>query len=417
MKSHYRKLGLLMKKVDKRNKDLAVDNLKGLSMAKEFRGSTSNIVGTDMSKYKIVEQWQFACDFMSVIRVHAFPVVLNFDVAPVLVSPAYPVFKITDTELLDPEYLMMWFRRSEFDRYADFKCDSAIRGGFGWDELCDIELPVPSIEKQREIVREYNVVNDRITLNEQQIKKLEDTAQAIYKQCFVDFEFSVSKDYAEFIGKPELEDKPYKSSNGEMEYSAEIDTEIPKGWGVYTMDEISDVIDSMHRTPTYSISGRSMVRVTDVNGSYLDLTDTLKVDDGVFDEFTSKYTPKKGDIVLTRVGTYGVCSYVGTESPFCLGQNTVVINPQRILGALLFPILKSNFVKGQIEEGVTGSTQKTISLKLIRQLKLILPKNSNWLLDVQMSFSSIANRGQLLTEENSKLCLMREILLSRLSKA
>jgi type I restriction enzyme S subunit len=94
MKSNYRKLGSFISKIDKRNKDLAVDNLKGLSMTKEFRESTSNIVGTDMSKYKIVEQWQFACDFMSVIRVHAFPVVLNFTVEPVLVSPAYPVFQI-----------------------------------------------------------------------------------------------------------------------------------------------------------------------------------------------------------------------------------------------------------------------------------------------------------------------------------
>lgn len=128
MRSHYKKLGQFISKVDKRNKNLEVDNLKGLSMTKEFRDSTSNIVGTDMSKYKIVEQWQFACDFMSVIRVHAFPVVLNFKPEPVLVSPAYPVFEVIDTELLDPQYLMMWFRRAEFDRYADFKCDSAIRG-------------------------------------------------------------------------------------------------------------------------------------------------------------------------------------------------------------------------------------------------------------------------------------------------
>ena len=93
--------------------------------------------------------------------------------------------------------------------------------------MCDVELPVPSIEKQREIVREYNVVNDRIALNEQLTQKLEDTAQAIYKQWFVDFEFPISKEYAQSIGKPELEGKPYKSSGGGMEYCEALECETP----------------------------------------------------------------------------------------------------------------------------------------------------------------------------------------------
>ncbi len=194
--------------------------LKGLSMTKEFRESTSNTVGTDMSKYRIVDQWHFACDFMSTIRVHAFPVVLNIEKEPVLVSPAYPVFKVNDHNKLDPEYLMMWFRRPEFDRYADFKCDGAIRGGFGWEDLCEVELPIPSIEKQREIVNEYNTVVNRIKLNEQLNQKLEETAQALYKHWFVDFEF------------PNEDGLPYKSNGGKMVYNEELDKEVPLGWEV-----------------------------------------------------------------------------------------------------------------------------------------------------------------------------------------
>ena len=83
----------------------------------------------------------------------------------------------------------MVLEKWEFDRYADFKCDSAIRGGFDWDALCDCMLPIPSIEKQQELVREYNTIQNRIALNNQLISKLEETAQAIYKQWFVDFEF------------------------------------------------------------------------------------------------------------------------------------------------------------------------------------------------------------------------------------
>lgn len=169
MKSTYKRLGDYIHKVEKRNKDYKVTKLRGLSMTKEFRDTTSNIVGTDLSVYKVMSKWQFACDFMSVIRVHKFPVVLKTDDEPNLVSPAYPVFEVKNPKELNPEYLMMWFRRSEFDRYADFKCDSAIRGGFDWEELCDCMLPIPSIEKQKHIVNEYNIIQNHIRLNNQMI--------------------------------------------------------------------------------------------------------------------------------------------------------------------------------------------------------------------------------------------------------
>lgn len=186
MRSSYKPIGDYIRKVDRRNKDLKVTRLLGLSMTKEFRETTSNIVGTDMSVYKVMSKYQFACDFMSPIRVSKLPVVLKLDDEPNLVSPAYPVFEVKDRNILDPEYLMMWFRRSEFDRYATFKCDAAIRGGYDWEELCETLIPVPHIDKQREIVKEYNTIQNRIALNQQLIQKLEETAQAIYREWFVD---------------------------------------------------------------------------------------------------------------------------------------------------------------------------------------------------------------------------------------
>lgn len=224
MRSNYKRIGEFIRKVDNRNKDVKVTKLLGLSMTKEFRETTSNIVGTDLSVYKVVNKWQFACDFMSPIRVNKLPVVLKTDDEPIIVSPAYPVFEVVDRNQLDPEYLMMWFRRPEFDRYATFKCDSAIRGGYDWEELCNTLLPVPPIEQQREIVNEYNTITNRIELNKQLIQKLEETAQAIYKHWFVDFEF------------PNEEGKPYKSSGGEM-VESELG-EIPKGWKVGELGEL-----------------------------------------------------------------------------------------------------------------------------------------------------------------------------------
>ena len=179
MKLNY-KLGELIRNIDVKNKDLHCNNLKGLSMTKEFRASTSNIVGTDLSKYKIVAYKQFACDFMSAIRVHKMPIAFNSEMEEILVSPAYAVFEVIDENIILPEYLMMWFRRSEFDRYADFRSDAAIRGGYGWNELCETEIKLPSLEKQRKIVQAYKTITDRIELKKKINDNLEAQAEALF---------------------------------------------------------------------------------------------------------------------------------------------------------------------------------------------------------------------------------------------
>ena len=150
MRSNY-KIGDVVTLVDNRNCDLSCNNLKGLSMTKEFRPSTSNVVGTDLSRYKIVEPYQFAVDFMSTIRVHKMPIALNLCSENILVSPAYTVFKVTNENIILTEYLMMWFSRPEFDRYADFRSDAAIRGGYGWGELCDTDIYIPPLEQTQKI--------------------------------------------------------------------------------------------------------------------------------------------------------------------------------------------------------------------------------------------------------------------------
>ncbi|MBK8585547.1 MAG: restriction endonuclease subunit S [Bacteroidetes bacterium] len=108
-----------------------------------------------------------------------------------MVSPAYDVFQINDTKILLPEYLMMWFTRSEFDRNAWFYTDADVRGGLHWKAFCDMELPIPHPDKQKEIVKEYNVIQDRIALNKKLIQKLEETAQAIYKNGLLILNFRI----------------------------------------------------------------------------------------------------------------------------------------------------------------------------------------------------------------------------------
>ena len=182
----YKRLGDYIREVNVRNRDLKVTNLLGLSVSKEFMPSIANTIGTDMSTYKVVERDQLV--YIADTSRHGDKIAIGlldkYDIA--IVSQAYTVFEVTDHELLLPEYLMMWLRRPEFDRYARFHSHGSAREIFDWEELCDVMLPIPSITRQREIVSEYETLSRRIRLNNQMIQDLEATAQALYRNAFVD---------------------------------------------------------------------------------------------------------------------------------------------------------------------------------------------------------------------------------------
>ncbi len=154
--------------------------------------------------------------------------------------------------------------------------------------------------------------------------------------------------------------------------AGEVAQSLPESWEVRRLDEVATIIDSLHKTPSYSDVGSPMVRVTDVQGGFLDLSKTLRVSEEVFQEFTRRYAPKRGDMVFSRVGSYGNVSYARTDTPFCLGQNTALISP-RINGRFLHLFLQSAEARWQIEKVVVGSTQKTISLKSISELQIPIP--------------------------------------------
>ena len=185
-KAEYKRLGDYIRDVNVRNRELKVTNLLGVSISKEFMPSIANTIGTDMSTYKIVERGQFAYGPVTSRNGDKVSIALLDGCDDAIISQAYIVFEIIDQELLLPEYLMMWFRRPEFDRYARFHSHGSAREIFDWDELCDVMLPIPSITRQREIVSEYETLSNRIRLNNQMIQHLEATAQALYRKMFVD---------------------------------------------------------------------------------------------------------------------------------------------------------------------------------------------------------------------------------------
>lgn len=289
MKSSYKLLGKYIQEVNNRDKGKTVDLLLGVSIQKKFIPSIANTIGTDMSTYKIIKKNQFAYGPVTSRNGDKISIALLEDYEEAIVSQAYVPFEVKNENELVPEYLMMWFRRPEFDRYARFMSHGSAREIFGWEDMCNVSLPIPSIEKQRQIVAEYNVIQNRIALNQQLIQKLEETAQALYKQWFVDFEF------------PDKNGKPYKSSGGEM-VGSEMG-EIPKGWEVDCLSGVATYLNglAMQKFPTETDDFIPVIKIRELTlGQTDDSSDKASL------KIPKQYIINSGDILFSWSGTLKV---------------------------------------------------------------------------------------------------------------
>ena len=186
MKSNYDILGNHIRLIDTRNRESITDRVLGINIDKFFMPSVANVIGTDLSKYKLITKGKFACNPMHVGRDERLPVALYDEEEPAIVSPAYFMFEVVDNSILNEDYLMMWFRRPEFDRICWLHTDGSVRGGITWDDICRLELPIPPIEKQLEIVNSYKAITERIALKKKINDNLEATLTATFKKMFVE---------------------------------------------------------------------------------------------------------------------------------------------------------------------------------------------------------------------------------------
>ena len=382
----YKRLGDYIREVNVRNRDEKVTNLLGLSMSKQFRPSTSNIVGVDLSKYKVVDKNCFAFDPMSVIRVHRVPIAINNTYSPIIVSPAYYTFECIDENKLSPRYLMMWFQRAEFDRYADFKSDAAVRGGYDWDELCETVICIPSIERQREIVEEYETLSRRISLNEQMIQNLEATAQTLYRKMFVDG----------------------------------IDKEnLPDGWRMGTLGDLCKISSSKRIFESeYCDEGIPFYRGKEIsqkrNGEQI--TDLIYISKLRYQELVRKYgKPENGDILLTAVGTIGNSYMVQNEDFYFKDGNLVWFHSFSMKGsnAYIYEYLQSDLFKNIVSEIAIGSTQKAITIQSLLAIRMLIPDDNSIMIFGKLA-TSLHRSIQFKHQENSKLKELQSLLLAKM---
>ena len=180
MAENYRKIGDYISVIDNRNTDGIITNLMGISIDKCYIPSVANVIGTDLSNYKVIRKGQFACSLMQVSRDHRIPIAMYEDDAPAIMSPAYVMFEVSRPEELLPGYMELWFKRAEFDREASFYAVGGVRGSLDWADFCNMEFPVPPLREQHKIVRDYKVINDRIGLLQKMNEKLEETAYSYF---------------------------------------------------------------------------------------------------------------------------------------------------------------------------------------------------------------------------------------------
>ena len=354
----YQRLGDYIREVNVRNRELKVTNLLGLSIEKKFIPSIANTIGTDMSVYKIVTPKQFAYVPVTSRNGDKITVALYDGEKSAIISQAYTIFEIVNQDVLLPEYLMMWFRRPEFDRYARFHSHGSAREVFDWDELCDVMLPVPDIARQREIVAEYETLTNRIRLNEQMIAKLEATAQALYQKMFVD---GVDK-----------ENLPEGWKVGKLGDLAEINS------GKTCVDK-SDIKDELYQYPVAGASG--------IIG------------------FSSTYNYDEKLMTTGRVGTLGVVNRYNQQ--MYMADNVLVVRSKYY--EYCYQILTSL----DYLEITKGGVQSLITQTDLKESTIIIP--SKGVLDsFEQQSSSIYSFVETKKQENAKLTELQSLLLARM---
>lgn len=400
----YKRLGNYIRQVNIRNKDLETETLLGVSITKKLIPSIANIIGTDMSNYKIIKRRQFAYGTVTSRNGDKISIALSDQYDKALVSQIYIVFEVINTDELLPEYLMMWFSRPEFDRYARFHSHGSTRETFDWEDMCDVELPIPSIEEQNKIVTQYQSIENKIKVNEQICEKLEATAQTLYKHWFVDFEF------------PNEDEKPYKSSDGKMVWNEELGKEIPEGWEVTSIGEIT----TSNSENLKSTSIEKFIYYLDTSSITNNRIDTFQYLNLAEDEIPSraKRIVKENDIIFSTVRPnlrhFGLLKNIPqnliVSTGFCVLRSNIKDIPNEVIYLSIIQEDVLQYLQGKAEMSV--STYPSITSDDLLAVKICIPTAESNLL---VEFQKIYNFIDIQNVHIKKLTQLQSLLLSRLA--
>ena len=376
MKEGYRLLEDFIQPVDERNRDLKVDYLLGVSISKQFIPSIANIVGTDLSSYKIVRTGQFAYGPVTSRNGEKISIALLQD-KDCIISSSYTVFEVVNKNELDPEYLMLWFSRPEFDRYARYMSHGSVREIFGWDELCKVELPVPPVDEQRSIVKAYQTITERIELK----RRINDNLEA-----------QLSGVYHRFFDAPGNSVPGLISDLGEVVGGATPSTDNPE----YFCDD-----------------GIAWISPKDLTGTGLKFIyrGELCITESAYNSCSTKLMPA-GTVLFTSRAPVGTVAIAMND--ICTNQGFKSVIPKKEIGtAFVYYFLKEN--KQLIESHASGTTFMEVSGTVLKSIPAIVPKP-----EVASRFAAICM--PLLEEQRQneleigRLQELRQTLISSISR-
>ena len=398
MKSNYDILGNHIRLIDTRNRESITDRVLGINIDKFFMPSVANVIGTDLSKYKLITKGKFACNPMHVGRDERLPVALYDEEEPAIVSPAYFMFEVVDNSILNEDYLMMWFRRPEFDRICWLHTDGSVRGGITWDDICRLELPIPPIEKQLEIVNSYKAITERIVLKQ----KINDNLRASASIMFFN--------------------KIRYVQCSECCQETEIGT-YPIDWTLFTLGDVLDtIIDRRGLTPTKLGSEWSNEGIIALSAKSVKNHELVNLDiaNHVDNDLYNRWMPQKlqsQDILMTSEAPLGEFYYLADFSTYCLSQRLFAMRANKTIiePTVLYFQLTDSIGKHQIDIRKTGTTVTGIRQSELIQVPIIVPP-----MNIQKEFARFCNPIMITIEKNAdeirQLFKLQEMLLSRLSR-
>ncbi len=376
----YKRLGDYIREVNVRNREFKVTKPMGINIDKHFMPSVANVIGTDLSAYKLVSKNQFACNLMHVGRDEKIPMAMQTDTNPIIVSPAYFVFEITQPEALMPEYLMMWFSRPEFDRNAWFYTDSDVRGGMDKNAFMDMVLPIPSITLQREIISEYETLTNRIHLNEQMIQTLEATAQTLYRKMFVD----------------------------------NIDKEnLPAGWRMGTIGEFckemkSGGTPSRNQNEYWDKKDYPWLKTGEVHNNIIINVEEFISQTGL-DNSSAKIIPQ-GSVIMAMYGaTAAQVAYLSCDTTTNQACCNMICHSKEDAAYLFFHLLAN---QEDIKKLANGGAQENLSQEIIAQQPILFLNDK----ETKMLFVPILDNLIVLYKENAKLIELQSLLLAKMGQ-
>lgn len=369
--STYKRLGDYIREVDVRNTDelLSEDDLYGVSVTKEFITTHANLVGVRFNNYKVVNHGQFTYISDTSRRGEKIALAYNYWGKDIIVSSVYTVFEITDYNKLLPEYLMMWFRRAEFDRYARFHSHGSAREVFDWEEMCNVMLPVPSIEEQQRIVDRYNAIKNRIDVQTRLIASLQEAAQALYRKMFVDG----------------------------------IDIEnLPEGWRMGTLGEVCEYYNV--KIDTSSLSNETYISTENILKDKKGITTIDSVPEGRCNEF------KRNMILLSNIRPYFKKLWKANFDGGCSADVLCFVVKDGISPDFLYCTMAEDSFFDYVVSGCNGVKMPRGDKNWTLKYPILIPK-SDCLLEFQGKTKRIDSYCNGLNKENEKLTEMLSLLM------